>query len=275
MNFEELIKSNSDQWFTLVMTYGKNVIVASIILLVGLWLIGMFMRLFNSVMEKREFDQALKTFLGSFIGIMLKILLGITVLGTLGVEMTSFIALLGAAGLAVGMALSGTLQNFAGGVMILVLKPFRIGDFIETQGYLGTVREILIFNTVMKTPDNKTIIIPNGGLATGSLINYSTEPTRRVDWEFGIAYGDSADKAREVLLGLLKSDDRVLIDPEPVVFLSNLGNSSVDFKVRAWVNAVDYLAVFFSINERVYQEFGRNGLHIPFPQMDVHLHNSK
>jgi small conductance mechanosensitive channel len=275
MNFEELIKNNSDQWFALAVTYGKNVIVAAIILIVGLWLIGMFMRLFNSVMEKREFDLALKTFLGSLTGIILKILLGITVLGTLGIEMTSFIALLGAAGLAVGMALSGTLQNFAGGVMILVLKPFRIGDFIEAQGYLGTVREILIFNTVMKTPDNKTIIIPNGGLATGSLINYSTEPTRRVDWEFGIAYGDNADKAREVLLGLLKSDDRVLPDPEPVVFLSNLGNSSVDFKVRAWVNAVDYWAVFFAINERVYQEFGRNGLHIPFPQMDVHLHNSK
>lgn len=272
MDFEEMIRNSSDQWMNLILLYGKNLVVATILLFVGLWLIGAFMRVFNNLMQKREFDPALKSFLGSMVGIMLKVLLGITVLGTLGVEMTSFIALLGAAGLAVGMALSGTLQNFAGGVMILILKPFRIGDFIEAHGYLGTVREIQIFNTVMKTPDNKTIIIPNGGLATGSLINYSTEPTRRVDWEFGIAYGDSADKAREVILDMLNSDTRVLKDPEPVVFLANLGDSSVDFKVRAWTNAADYWPLFFHINERVYKEFGKHGLHIPFPQMDVHLH---
>lgn len=275
MDFEQMFRENSDQYVALLVTYGKNIVAGVAILIIGLYLIGMVSRLFMAMMEKRDFDPALKGFLGSMIGVVLKMLLGITVLGTLGVEMTSFIALLGAAGLAVGMALSGTLQNFAGGVMILIFKPFRIGDFIEAQGHMGTVREIQVFNTILKTPDNKTIIIPNGGLSTGSMVNFSAEATRRVDWDFGIAYGDSADKAREVLIGMLRSDERVLKDPEPVVFLASLGDSSVNFKVRAWVNAADYWAVFFAMNERVYKEFGTHGLNIPFPQMDVHMHNPK
>jgi len=275
MDFEQMLRDNSDKWMELILVYGKNIVAALAILIIGLYLIGAMNRFFRAMMEKREFDPALKSFLGSMVSVVLKILLGITVLGTLGVEMTSFIALLGAAGLAVGMALSGTLQNFAGGVMILIFKPFRIGDFIEAQGHMGTVREIQVFNTILKTPDNKTIIIPNGGLSTGSMVNFSTEANRRVDWDFGIAYGDSADKAREVLLAMLHSDERVLKDPEPVVFLASLGDSSVNFKVRAWVKAADFWPMFFAMNERVYKEFGSHGLNIPFPQMDVHLHNKK
>jgi small conductance mechanosensitive channel len=275
MDIEQMLRNNSDKWMELFLTYGKNLAAALVILVIGLYLIGMVSKLFKTVMEKREFDPALKGFLGSMVSVVLKVLLGITVLGTLGIEMTSFIALLGAAGLAVGMALSGTLQNFAGGVMILIFKPFKVGDVIDAQGYIGSVNEIQIFNTILKTPDNKTIIIPNGGLSTGSMVNYSTEPRRRVDWTFGIGYGDDADKAREVLLGMLDEDGRVLKDPEPVVFLAALGASSVDFTVRAWVNAADYWAVFFAMNERVYKEFGSHGLNIPFPQMDVHLHNTK
>jgi small conductance mechanosensitive channel len=195
----------------------------------------------------------------------------ITALGMLGVEMTSFIAILAAAGLAVGMALSGTLQNFAGGVMILLFKPFKKGDFIEAQGHSGTVNEIQIFMTILKTPDNKTIMIPNGPLSTGSLTNYSREPRRRVDWTIGIGYGDDVDKAYEVIRRLLDGDDRILDDPEPFIAVKELADSSVNFTVRAWVNASDYWGVFFRMNEEVYKTFDKEGLNIPYPQSDVHL----
>jgi small conductance mechanosensitive channel len=190
----------------------------------------------------------------------------------LGVEMTSFIAILGAAGLAVGLALSGTLQNFAGGVMILLFRPFKVGDFIDAQGFMGSVKEIQIFNTILKTPDNKTIIIPNGGLSTSSMTNFSTEPQRRVDWTFGIGYGDDAEKAKAVLKRLCDEDERILKDPEVFIALSALADSSVNFVVRAWVNAPDYWNVFFDMNEKVYKTFAEEGLNIPFPQMDVHVH---
>jgi small conductance mechanosensitive channel len=199
------------------------------------------------------------------------VLLGISVLGMLGIQMTSFIAILGAAGLAVGMALSGTLQNFAGGVMILLFRPFKVGDFVDTQGYLGTVSEIQIFNTILKTPDNKTIIIPNGSLSKSSLINYSTEERRRVDWTFGIAYGDDLDKAKKVIRKLCDHESRILKDPETFVAVAELADSSVNFTVRAWVNAADYWGVFFDMNEKIYKTFADEGLNIPFPQIDVHL----
>ena len=225
-------------------------------------------------MEKRKIDDSLKPFIKSLTSALLKTLLVITVLGMLGVEMTSFIAILGAAGLAVGMALSGTLQNFAGGVMLLIFKPFKVGDFIEAQGYAGVVKEIQIFNTIITTGDNKTIIIPNGGLSTSSMVNYSTMPTRRVDWTFGIGYGDDVDKAKEVLKKLLSEDARILKDPEPFIAVSELADSSVNFVVRAWVNGADYWGVFFDMNEKVYKTFDKEGLNIPYPQMDVHIHNA-
>ena len=193
----------------------------------------------------------------------------------IGVEMTSFIAILGAAGLAVGLALSGTLQNFAGGIVILMFKPFKAGDFIDAQGYSGTVSEIQIFNTILKTPDNKTIIIPNGGLSTGAMTNYSSEPLRRVDWTVGIGYGDDVDQARSVLLKMCETDPRILKDPALFIGVSALADSSVNFAVRAWVKAEDYWGVFFDLNENIYKTFNKEGLHIPFPQMDVHVHNSK
>jgi small conductance mechanosensitive channel len=185
--------------------------------------------------------------------------------------MASFIAILGAAGFAIGMALSGTLQNFAGGVMILIFKPFKKGDFIDAQGYMGTVKDIQIFVTTLTTPDNKTIIIPNGGLSTGSLTNYSIEPSRRVDWTVGFAYGDDYDKARSVVLDILKNDKRILPDPKPFVVLGALADSSVNLTVRAWVKGADYWGVFFDFNENVYKSFAKEGIGIPFPQMDVHI----
>lgn len=255
----------------IALTYGLKAIAAVITLIIGLWVINAIVRALAKIMEKKSVDPSLRGFINSLAGILLKVMLVITVIGMLGIQMTSFVAILGAAGLAVGMALSGTLQNFAGGVMILIFKPFKVGDFIEAQGYAGVVSEIQIFITVLKTPDNKTIIIPNGGLSTGSLINYSTEETRRVDFSFGIAYGDSYDDAKALLLKLISADERIMSTPEPFIVLGALADSSVNITVRVWVKASDYWGVFFDMNEKVYKEFDKNGLHIPFPQLDVHL----
>jgi small conductance mechanosensitive channel len=268
--------SNAIDYLTeFAMTYGLRLLGAIVVLIIGWKIIGAIKRSLNRTMEKREMKASLKSFLSSVLIILLRVMLIISVLSMLGVAMTSFIAILGAFGLAIGLALSGTLQNFAGGVMILLFKPFKVGDFIDAQGYMGTVREIQIVNTILKTPDNKTVIIPNGGLATGTMVNFSTEPLRRVDWTFGIAYGDDADKAKEVITDLIKADKRVLADPEPFVAIKELGDSSVNFTARAWVNASDYWGLFFDMNQQVYQTFPQKGLNIPFPQMDVHLHNGK
>lgn len=271
---EDLLENGGTDYMPMIIEYGQKLAVGILILIVGLWVAGVITKAVKKLMVSRGFDAALQGFLGSMLSVVLKVLVVITALGTLGIEMTSFVAILGAAGLAVGMALSGTLQNFAGGVMILIFKPFKVGDFIEAQGYAGVVKDIQIFNTILKTGDNKTIIIPNGGLSTGSMVNYSTEPRRRVDWTVGIGYGDDADKAKEVILGMLNDDVRILKDPAPFVAVKELADSSVNFVVRGWVESADYWGVFFDLNERVYKEFEKHGLNIPYPQMDVHVHNS-
>ena len=257
------------------LNYGPKIIGAVIVFTIGLWLVSFLTKNFSKFLEKRAIDISLKPFLRSMVNILLKVLLGVSVLSMLGIEMTSFVAILGAAGLAVGLALSGTLQNFAGGVMILIFKPYKVGDYIDAQGHSGTVKEIQIFNTILKTPDNKTIIIPNGKLSNASMVNFSTEELRRVDWKVGIAYGDDAAKAKAVLRTMVEADDRVLKDPAVFIALSELGDSSVNFAVRAWVNAADYWAVYFDINEKIYTVFAEEGLNIPFPQMDVHLHQEE
>lgn len=257
----------------LAISYGTKLLAALATLVIGLWITGIIVRVVKGVFERSKVDSSLRGFLGSMISILLKVLVYITALGVLGVEMTSFIAILGAAGLAVGLALSGTLQNFAGGVMILLFKPFKVGDVIDAQGYVGSVKEIQIFVTIMTTPDNKTIIIPNGPLSTSSLTNFSTQATRRVDWTFGIGYGDDLDKAYEVLDRLIAADDRILKDPEPFRALTELADSSVNIVVRCWVNAADFWPVYFNMNEQVYKTFDKEGLSIPFPQTDVHLFN--
>ncbi len=255
----------------LIVEYGTGLIYALLVLFIGLWIAKLITNSVKKLMLKSHLDDSLVPFLGSLISTILKLLVIISALGMLGIEMTSFIAILGAAGLAVGMALSGTLQNFAGGVMILIFKPFKAGDFIDAQGHMGVVKEIQIFNTILTTGDNKTVIIPNGGLSTGAMVNFSTQATRRVDWTFGIGYGDDADKAKQVLRALLDTDKRVLQSPEPFIALSELADSSVNFVVRAWVNAADYWGVYFDMNENVYKTFEKEGLNIPYPQMDVHL----
>jgi small conductance mechanosensitive channel len=193
-----------------------------------------------------------------------------------GIEMTTFIAMLTAASLAVAMAFNGTLSNFAGGVMILFFKPFKIGDFINAQGYSGTVKEILIFVTILTTPDNKTIIIPNGPLSNGSLTNYSTQDSRRIEWTFGIGYGDNYDVARDMIMGFIKEDNRILNDPaEPFIVLGELADSSVNLTVRVWVKPADYWGVYFSMNEKFYKNADKHNINIPFPQMDVHVNQVK
>jgi len=264
------------QLFTVhAITYGQKLLGALIVLVIGLWIVKMLSKGFEKVMDKSKMDASLKPFLKGIIGILLKIMLIISVLGMLGIEMTSFIAILASAGLAIGLALSGTLQNFAGGIMILLFKPFKVGDFIEAQGHKGTVSEIQIFNTILKSVDNKTIIIPNGGLANSSMTNYTTEDVRRVDWTFGIAYGDDVDKARKLIQHLCESDERILKEPVLFIGVSELADSSVNFTVRVWVNTADYWAVFFSMNEAVYKTFNKEGVNIPYPQMDVHLHQAE
>ena len=277
---EELLTSPSNvsldvfltKMIDLGISVGSKILLAIVVFLVGRWIVRRLNKLLAKILEKRHVEASLSTFVKSLVNITLTLLLIIVVIGVLGIETSSFIALFASAGVAIGMALSGTLQNFAGGVMILLFKPFKVGDTIEAQGQSGTVREIQIFNTILATPDNKIIIIPNGGLSTGLMKNYSREATRRVDWEFGIAYGDDYTKAKAVIARLLDADGRVLKDPAYFIALTSLGESSVNIVVRAWVNAGDYCGVYFDMNEKVYKTFAEENLNIPFPQLDVHLH---
>jgi small conductance mechanosensitive channel len=268
---QETIEKLMDQGISMSMTHGPKLLLAIVVLIVGSMIVKIIANGAGKAMEKGKVDPSLKPFLVSLIGTILKIMLVITVLGMVGVEMTSFIAILGAAGLAVGMALSGTLQNFAGGVMILIFKPFKIGDVIDAQGYVGCVSEIQIFNTIMKTPDNKTIIVPNGGLSNSSMTNFSTEATRRVDWTVGVGYGTDLDEATKIIKGLCDADKRILKDPETFIAVSALADSSVNFTVRAWVDAPNYWGVFFDMNKNVYDALNKAGINIPYPQMDVHV----
>jgi len=257
--------------YDLILTYGPRLVGALFVLIVGLFVIRIAMRMISKAMTKSSIDDSLRHFLRSLFGTLLKVLLAISILGMIGIEMTSFIALLGAAGLAVGMALSGTLQNFAGGVIILVFKPFTVGDVIETQGYIGSVAQIQIFNTILKTGDNKTIIIPNGGLSNSSMINYNAEPTRRLEWTFGIGYNDDYEKAKSVIRAVIEKDERILETPAPFLALSAMADSSVNIMVRVWVKSENYWGVNFDMNESVYMAFNKEGISIPYPQMDVHL----
>ena len=253
--------------------FGLKLLTGVVIFIIGLWLVKRITNSFHKIMVSRKVEPSLLSFLASLASIVLKILVVIIVLTTVGVEMTSIIAVLGAASLAIGMALSGTLQNFAGGVVILLFKPFKVNDFIETEkGYSGTVLEILIFTTRLKTVDNKIIYLPNGSLANGVITNYNQEGNRRVDCSYAISYGNDMDTARKVVLDLVSQDTRIFRDPEPVVFLENLADNSVKITARFWVSTSDIHPVQCDLNELVYKEFDKHGLSFPFPQkMSVQL----
>lgn len=275
MNDIPTLLQNPDRMIEMAITYGGQLFLALVTLLVGLWLIGKLVKILKRIFEMRSFEQTLQSFLIHLITITLKVLLIISTVTMVGVQMTSFIAILGAAGLAFGLALSGTLQNFAGGVMLLMYKPFKVGDYIDAQGTAGSVIEIQIFHTILKTPDNKTIVIPNGGLSNSTLTNYSTEPVRRVDWIFNISYSDNIDNAREIILSVIHADDRIHKDPVPFVGVISLGDSSVNLVTRVWVDTLSYWDVFFLINENVKKAFDKTGISIPFPQRDVHIIQTK
>ena len=267
------LENYTDKAIGLLMSYGPKLLLAIVTLIIGFWIIKLVLKTTANTMEKGKLDISLQHFLSSLVGVLLKALLLISVLSMIGIQMTSFIAILGAAGLAIGLALQGSLANFAGGVLILLFKPYKIGDLIEAQGYLGIVKEIQIFNTIINTLDNKTIILPNGGVSNSNITNYFTEPTLRVDMTFGIGYSDDIKKAKEILTTLLTSDSRVLKDPEPMVVLSEHGESSVNFTVRGWCKNEDYWGVYFDMQEKVKLEFDKQGISIPFPQQDVHIYN--
>jgi len=258
----------------LIMLYGPKLILAIIVLLLGLWIIKLISRVTTKSLERSKVELSLQKFSVNLISALLKILLFISVASMVGIATTSFVAIIGAAGLAVGLALQGSLANFAGGVLILLFKPFKVGDVIEAQGFLGKVDVIRIFNTVLKTFDNKTIIIPNGAISGGSITNYSTEPQRRVDMSFGVGYGDDIKKTKNVLQKLIADDNRILKEPAPLVALSELGDSSVNFVVRVWCSSADYWNIYFDMQEKVKLTFDQEGISIPFPQRDVHMYQT-
>ncbi|MCB0281917.1 MAG: mechanosensitive ion channel [Calditrichae bacterium] len=270
----ENIQEYIDALVQMVILYLPKIAAAIVIFFVGLWVIKMIVKGFNKASAHSKMDVSLQKFLRSLFSISLKALLIISVISMLGVETTSFVAVIGAAGLAVGFALQGSLSNFAGGVLILIFKPFKVGDFIDGAGHAGTVHSIEVLNTTLKTPDNKTIIIPNGQLSGSSVTNFSTEARRRVDFTFGIGYSDDMKKAKNIIKGIVEKDDRTLHDPAPFIAIGNLGDSSVDITVRVWVESANYWGFYFDTTEAVKEAFDANGISIPFPQMDIHQYKT-
>lgn len=251
---------------------GLKIILALAIYYVGKWITNWILRILDRSFVRRNVDLSLRNFLRSMIKVVMTVLVILAAIQTLGVNTSSFLAIFASAGLAIGMALSGTLQNFAGGVILLLLRPYRIGDYITAQGQSGTVKSIGLFSTQLSTPDNRIIYVPNSAISTSIVDNYSQPTTRRVDWKVSISYGDDMDVARKEILAMLTADKRVLKEPaEPMVVLSELGNSAVILSVRAWAANDDYWALYWEINERIYKELPQKGLHFPYPQMDVHI----
>ena len=256
-----------------ILSYLPSIIAALVILILGVWVIKLIIGRLRKIMEKREVDPGVRGFSLSILGVVLNILLFIVIITKLGIETTSFAAILAAAALAIGLALQGSLSNFAGGVLIIVLKPYRVGDFIEAQGESGSVTEISIFYTILTTPNNQRIIIPNGQLSNNKVTNYSYEPTRRNNMTVGISYDSDIKKSREVLLNIVNSDERVLKDPAPVVYVEGLGDNSVDLSLRFWANQADYWGLHFDTIEKLKTELEDAGVSFPFPQRDLHLYD--
>ncbi|MBM6733908.1 mechanosensitive ion channel [Mediterranea massiliensis] len=266
INVENLL----DRLLTYGIELGKSLLAALVIYIVGRFIIKYIMRFVTSVMVKRKMEISVQTFLRSLLKIVLNLILAFAIISKLGVETTSFAALLASAGVAIGMALSGNLSNFAGGLIILVFKPFKVGDYIEAIGESGTVKEIQIFHTLIATVDNKMIYIPNGSLSSNAVTNYNKQETRRLEWVFGVEYGEDVQKVRAVLQRIIDADPRILTTPAPMIVLKTLNASSVDIMVRAWTKTENYWDVLFEVNELVYDTFNKEGIGFPFPQLTVH-----
>ncbi|MDO6761019.1 mechanosensitive ion channel [Tamlana sp. 2_MG-2023] len=268
MEFEEI---DIEKWLDLALEYGLKLLGAIVIWIIGSWIISKLLKGIRTVMAKGNYDESLQGFLTNLAGWALKIVLIIVVLGTLGVETTSFAAILAAAGLAIGLALQGSLSNFAGGVLIMIFKPFKVGDLIEAQGEIGGVKEIAIFTTKLTGLSNKEIIIPNGSLSNGNIVNYTVAGTRRVDLVFGVDYAADIKKTKEVLMGVLKAHPLVINDPEPTVNVLELADSSINFAVRPWCASGDYWTVYFDVTENVKEALDAAGIEIPYPhQVEIH-----
>jgi small conductance mechanosensitive channel len=256
---------------TYIVPWGINLILSLAIFVIGRWVARLLMKLVKKLLTKTRMDEILINFIVSISNSILLLFIIIAALDQLGVDTTSLIALLGAAGLAVGLALQNSLQNFAAGVMLIIFRPFKNGDFIEAGGTSGVVESISIFSTIMRTGDNREVVVPNGSIYNGTITNFSARETRRIDMVFGIGYDDDIKKAKEILRDILASDERVLKEPEPLVAVAELADSSVNFNVRPWVSSGDYWAVRFDLTERIKLAFDEQGISIPYPQMDVHL----
>lgn len=267
-------KGNLDTFFHEIITIsvdaGKSILLAIVIFVVGRFLINIINRLIAKTLDRRNIEPTIQTFLKSFINILLTILLIISVVSALGVNTTSFAALLASAGVAVGMALSGNLQNLAGGLILLLFKPYKVGDYIDAQGVSGTVKAIQIFHTILTTPDNKEIYVPNGSLSSGSITNYSKNDLRRVDMSIGVEYGTDVEKVRKTIQSIFDTDERILKDPAPFVELAQLADSSINFTIRMWVENSNYWGVHFDMIRKIYEEFNRQNIGFPFPQIQIH-----
>ena len=261
--------------YELGIEYAPKLALAIVTLIIGLWIISGIRKLVTISMKSSKVDPTLIPFLDSLVSWLFKVLLFISVASMVGIATTSFVAVLGAAGLAIGLALQGSLANFAGGVLIMVFKPYKVGDLIESDGHLGVVKEVQIFNTIIIAPQSKRVILPNGAVSNGSITNYTVEGKIRVDLSVGISYNADIDQAKSVLMDVLTSNDKVLQDPAPFVGVSGMGDSSVDLAVRPHCDPKDYWAVYFEVNEAVKKALDNNNISIPFPQRDVHLINSK
>jgi len=265
-----------DQIKELVVMYGIDILIAIIILIVGKFIVKAICKFVKKSMKKADkLDDMLISFLTNILNALLMAFVFISALSQLGIRTTSLVAVLGAGVLAIGLALQGSLSNFASGVLIIILKPFKVGDFIEAGGVSGIVEDVNIFTTELKTPDNKKIIIPNTPIMSGSITNFSHHPTRRVEVIASVSYDDDIDKVKGLLNGIIKETKLVLADPEPAVILKTLNDSSVDFGVRVWVNTADYWTVLFDMQEQIKKTFDANDVSIPFPQTDVHLYKSE
>ena len=261
-----------EMWLPGIIKFGLKLLAVAVIVFIGRWLIGKVDRFLKRIFERKDVEISLAGFLRNIVKVVLYLIVFLMAIGTLGIKTTSFAAILAAVSLAIGMALSGTLQNFAGGVIILLLRPFKVGDYIQAQGFEGTVKSIQLFNTLLNTADHKTILLPNGALSTGSINNYSSETRRRVDIKIGLAYGNDIAEARRVILELLAKESRILKDTEPKIIVTSLGDSAVNIDVRVWVEKADYWDVLFSLNEQIYNTImAHPNLEFPFPQLDVHV----
>jgi small conductance mechanosensitive channel len=273
--FEFDAQKVSDMIDVYVIPWGINIVMAVLIYIVGKIVVSILLNVFGKVMARSKYDEMLIDFVKAILSAVLMLFVIVASLDQLGVDTTSLVAILGAAGLAIGLSLQGSLQNFAAGVMLLVFRPFKAGDFVEAGGAMGVIKSISIFTTVMTTADNKEVIVPNGQIYSGNITNYSAKETRRVDMVVGIGYDADLKHAKEVLNELVAADDRILADPEPLVAVSELADSSVNFVVRPWVKSADYWAVKFAFTEAVKLRFDEEGISIPFPQMDVHVHKEE